>query len=245
MYDMFIGELFGTLILVLLGGGVIANVLLAKSKGLDGGWMVISTGWFIAVVTGVFVSQSLDAPNADINPAVTFAKYLLDMYTVGQMVWVWLAEIVGAFLGAVLVWLCYFPHWQPTKDPIAKLSVFSTTPAIRHYPSNVLCEIIGTMVLVIGVAAIFGPASHGHPLDGWGPYLVGVLVWGIGLSLGGPTGYAINPARDLGPRIAHAILPIAGKGSSDWCYAWVPIVGPLLGAGLGAIVWHVMLKHLH
>ena len=176
---------------------------------------------------------------------MTFAKYLLGLYTFGQMVWVWFAEILGAFLGAVLVWLCYFPHWKLTEDPVAKLSVFSTTPAIRHYPSNLLCEVIGTLVLVVGVAAIFGPASHGHPIGGWGPYLVGILVWGIGLSLGGPTGYAINPARDLGPRIAHALLPIAGKGNSDWRYAWVPIVGPLAGAGLGAIIWDVMLKHLH
>ena len=151
----------------------------------------------------------------------------------------------GAFLGAVLVWLCYFPHWKPTEDPVAKLSVFSTTPAIRHYPSNILWEIIGTLVLVVGVAAIFRPTSHGHPIGGWGPYLVGILVWGDGLSLGGPTGYAINPARDLGPGIAYALLPISGKGSSDWRYAWVPIVEPLIGVGLGAIIWYVMLNHLH
>jgi len=234
----FIGELFGTMFLILFGCGVVANVLLTDSKGQNAGWLSIATGWGFAVVIGIFVAQSAGSPNADINPAVTFAKYLLgDFYTCRQVLIAISAQMIGAFLGAVIVWLAYLPHWEKTKNPSYKLAIYSTTPAIRHFPSNLLCEIIGTTVLIIGIAAIFGHATKGNPATGLGPYLVGVLVWAIGLSLGGQTGYAINPARDLGPRIAHAVLPIAGKGSSDWRYAWVPIVGPLIGASIGAIVW--------
>jgi glycerol uptake facilitator protein len=240
MVHAFIGEFLGTAVLILLGGGVVANVLLSQSKGQNSGWIVIATGWFIGVVIGVFVAQSAGSANADINPAVTLAKYLIGIYAFPQMLGNWLAQLVGAFVGAVLVWLCYLPHWQVTEDKSFKLMVFCTRPAIRHYPANLLCEIIATTLLVVGVAAIFGPATHGHPVEGIGPYLVGVLVWGIGLSLGGPTGYAINPARDLGPRLAHALLPIAGKGNSDWSYAWIPIIGPLIGGVIGAALWHVV-----
>lgn len=237
-----LGEFLGTMVMIIFGGGVVANVLLKKSKGYGGGWMVITSGWFIAVVIGVFVAQSSGAPNADLNPAITFAKYLLhDSYTFPQMCATMLIETVGAFCGAVIVWLIYLPHWAVTDDPAAKLAVFCTTPAIRNYPSNLLTEIICSAILVIGVGAIFGKATVGHLDPGMGPYMVGLLVWGIGLSLGGPTGYAINPARDLGPRIAHAILPIPGRGSSDWQYAWIPIIGPLLGGVLGAFFWKLFL----
>lgn len=233
------GELLGTLCLILLGGGVVANVLLTQSKGSNGGWITIATGWFVAVVIGVFVAQAAGAPNADINPAVSFAKYLLGFYSIPSLLVIICAQLIGAFIGASLVWLAYLPHWRVTQDPMKKLLVFSTAPAIRHYPSNLLCEVIATALLVFGIGAIFGKAVVSHPASGLGPYLVGVLVWGIGLSLGGPTGYAINPARDLGPRLAHALLPIAGKGSSDWRYAWVPIIGPLLGAAIGALLWRL------
>lgn len=239
MFDMCLGEFLGTLVLITLGGGVVANVCLEKSKAYQSGWIVIATGWFVAVVIAVFVAQSAGAINADVNPAVSLAKYLLGHYNIQELLGIWLAQLLGAFCGAVVVWLAYLPHWKLTHSQEAKLAVFCTTPAIRNYPANLLCEIIGTMILVVGVAAIFGHATQGKPMPGVGPYLVGVLVWGIGLSLGGPTGYAINPARDLGPRCAHAILPIAGKGSSDWRYAFVPIIGPLIGGLIGAMSWHL------
>lgn len=240
--NYFTGEFFGTMCLIILGGGVVANVILTKSKGEHAGWITITTGWFVAVVIGVFVAQSAGAPNADINPGVTIAKFMLGYYSFPEMLCVMAAQLLGAFIGAIIVWLSYLPHWGITENKSFKLMVFSTVPAIRHYPSNLLCEIIGTTMLVFGVGAIFGKASMHHPASGLGPYLVGVLVWGIGLSLGGPTGYAINPARDLGPRIAHFILPIAGKGSSDWSYAWVPILGPLIGGVLGGFLWMWLFK---
>ncbi len=239
MQSIFIGELLGTMMLIILGAGAVANVLLKRSKGEESGWIVITTGWFVAVVIGVFVAQSSGSMNADINPAVSLSKYLIGLYSFSQMMIMMLAQLIGAFIGAIVVWLVYLPHWRATENPTYKLLVFSTAPAIRCYPANLLCEFIASLVLVLGVAAIFGKATLSHPATGMGPYLVGILVWGIGLSLGGPTGYAINPARDLGPRIAHAVLPIAGKGTSDWHYAWVPIVGPLLGGAVGAIMWRV------
>jgi glycerol uptake facilitator protein len=212
-------------------------VLLARSKAENAGWIVITTGWFVAVVIGVFVAISAGAPQADINPAVTIGKVILGVYTIGQAITTIIAQLIGAFLGAVIVYLHYLPHWSVTQDPGLKLAVFSTGPAIRNTTTNLISEIIGTFVLVFGVGAIFSQATGGNPASGLGPYLVGVLVWGIGLSLGGPTGYAINPARDLGPRIAHAILPIPGKGSSDWEYGWIPVVGPIIGGIIGAILW--------
>lgn len=226
------------MVLLIFGCGVVANIVLTGTKGQNDGWLTIATGWFIGVVIGVFVAQSTGSVNADINPAVSFAKYFLNIaYTLPQLLETILVQIVGAITGAIVVWLAYLPHWKVTKSPELKLAVFATTPAIRHYPCNLLSEIIGTVVLIIGVGAIYGQATLGHPATGFGPYLVGLLVWGIGLSLGGQTGYAINPARDLGPRLAHAILPIANKGVSDWKYAWVPVIGPLIGSLLAACFW--------
>jgi len=232
-----LGEFLGVMMLIILGDGVVANVVLAKTKGNSSGWIVITTGWAMAVVVGVFTAISAGAPQADINPAVTLGKVFMGTYTIPQMLATWIAQVLGGVVGGVIVYLVYINHWAPTDNPALKLAVFSTGPAIRNLGTNLLTEIIGTFVLMFGVGAIFTRATGGNPAPGLGPYLVGALVWGIGLSLGGPTGYAINPARDLGPRIAHAILPIPGKGSSDWGYSWVPVVGPLIGAALGALLW--------
>ncbi len=236
MEAAYYGEFLGTLTLIVFGDGVVASTLLKRSKGEFGGWLAIATGWFIAVVMGVFVAQSAGSINADINPALTLAKYYLQQYSLETTLWFMGAQVAGAFLGAIIVWLAYLPHWSITEDADLKRMVFCTAPAIRNYPCNLLSEIIGTMVLIVGVAALFGKATMSGPASGLGPYLVGVLVWGIGLSLGGPTGYAINPARDFGPRLAHAILPIKDKQGSDWHYAWVPVLGPFLGGLLGAVI---------
>lgn len=239
--DNLLGEFLGTMFLIILGDGVVANVLLKKSKGENAGWIVITTGWAMAVMVGVFVSISAGAPQADINPAVTIGKWLvLGVYTPVQAIATMLIQVIGAFFGAIFVWLIYFSHWAPTEDAGLKLAVFSTGPAIRNPVWNSVTEILGTMVLLIGVGAIFSGATGGAPASGLGPYLVGMLVWGIGLSLGGPTGYAINPARDLGPRIAHQLLPIPGKGGSDWGYGWIPAIMPLIGGVLGALVWSLV-----
>lgn len=237
MLEQCIGEFFGTLVLILLGNGAVANVLLVKSKGHHAGWIAIATGWCVAVIIAVFVAQSAGSPDADINPAVSLAKYWLHLHSFNTALLFMIVQLCGAFVGAILVWLTYLPHWIETDDPLIKLMVFSTVPAIRHYPCNLLSEIIASMMLIIGIAAIFGKATGGNPVNGLGPYLVGILVWGIGLSLGGSTGYAVNPARDLGPRLAHAFLPISGKGRSDWGYAWIPILGPLLGASMASYLW--------
>lgn len=239
MPDNVFGELFGTMILIVLGDGVVANVVLAKNKGFNSGWIVITTGWAMAVMVGVFVAIAAGAPQADINPAVTIGKWLIfGTYTASQAIMTMIAQVIGAFIGAIIVWLAYFKHWAETEDKGAKLAVFSTGPAIRAPVWNFVTEVVGTMVLLIGVGAIFSSAvSPTGPASALGPYLVGALVWGIGLSLGGPTGYAINPARDLGPRIAHQLLPVAGKGGSDWGYGWIPVVAPLVGGVLGALVW--------
>ncbi len=219
----FLGELIGTITLILLGNGVVANVLLARSKGHNGGWMVIATGWGIAVMVGIFVAQKFGSPGAHLNPAVTLALAVKsgDWANVGPFI---AAQMLGAIIGATLVWLHYFPHWAETREQEIKLACFCNSPAIPNQTANLISEIIGTMVLVIGVISLYSTEK-----SGLSPVLVGLLVWGIGLSLGGPTGYAINPARDLGPRIAHAILPIAGKGNSDWGYAWIPVFGPVIG----------------
>jgi glycerol uptake facilitator protein len=240
--DNLLGEFLGTMFLIILGDGVVANVLLKKSKGENAGWIVITTGWAMAVMVGVFVCISAGAPQGDINPAVTIGKWLiLGVYTAPQALATIAVQVVGAFFGAIIVWLTYFNHWGPTEDAGLKLAVFSTGPAIRNPVWNSITEIIGTMVLLIGVGAIFtGATAPNGPATGLGPYLVGALVWGIGLSLGGPTGYAINPARDLGPRIAHQLLPIPGKGDSDWGYGWIPVVAPLIGGVLGALVWNLV-----
>jgi glycerol uptake facilitator protein len=229
MNSPFIGELLGTMVLIILGDGVVANVLLTKSKGNNAGWMVITTGWAFAVMAGVFTAQAFGSSAAHINPAVTIGFAVRDG-DFSNLSWI-LAQLIGAFIGAVIVWLAYLPHWAETKDQGAKLGIFSTGPAIRNTTANLITEIIGTFVLLFGVHAIFA----GTITDGLGPFLVGALVWGIGLSLGGPTGYAINPARDLGPRIAHQLLPIAGKGDSDWGYSWIPVVGPIIGGILAGL----------
>ncbi len=235
----FIGELIGTMIIILLGNGVVANVVLKQTKGESGGWIVITAGWAFAVTFGVFVANAFGSPGAHLNPAVTIAFAVLKSDYSNVVTFI-SAQLIGAFLGAVLVWLQYLPHWKATEDHGSKLACFSTNPAINSPIANFLSEFIATIVLIIGIAAIgFSGTSdvqRGPIPSGIAPYLVGLLVWSIGLSLGGTTGYAINPARDLGPRIAHAILPIPNKGSSQWGYAWVPIAGPVLGAIVGAVI---------
>ena len=230
-----IGEFFGTLVLVVFGCGVCANLTLTKSKGVGGGWVCIALGWGFAVTFGVFTATTLGAPQGDLNPAVTLAKTLAGVYTFGQFITTSIVQILGGIAGAAIVWLCYLPHWAETPDPAAKLGIFSTAPAIRNAAANFLTEVIATFFLMFVIWMIFsGPV--GAMVPGYGPYIVGILIVALGLSLGGPTGYAMNPARDLGPRIAHAILPIAGKGGSDWGYAWVPVFAPLCGALLAYVV---------
>jgi glycerol uptake facilitator protein len=239
--NAFLGEILGTMILIILGDGVVAAVLLNKSKAQNSGWIVITAGWAFAVICGVFVAQATGSPNADLNPAVTVAKIVNGGTTASDGLVRIAGEFIGAFIGAVVVFLAYYPHWAETKDEGLKLAVHSTAPAIRNPMWNLITEIIGTFVLVFVIFSIFGKlAIPGGAAGGVGPFLVGLLVWGIGLSLGGPTGYAINPARDLGPRIAHAILPIPGKGGSDWGYSWIPVVGPLIGGTLAAILQRVI-----
>lgn len=228
----FLGELMGTMMLILLGDGVVATVLLSKSKGQNSGWIVITAGWAFAVVIGVFVATVFGSPAAHINPAVTIGLAVLNNDY--SLIPTFLpAQFLGAFIGATLVWLHYLPHWGETEDKGYKLACFCTAPAIRSFGANMISEIIGTAVLIIGVFAI---AVKGGAVGGLTPYLVGILVYSIGLSLGGTTGYAINPARDLGPRIAHAVLPIKGKGDSDWGYAIVPVLGPIIGAIVAALI---------
>ena len=229
----FTAEVLGTMLLVLLGDGVVAGVLLNKSKAQNAGWMVVTTGWALGVAVAVYAVGRISG--AHINPAVTIGLAVAGKFPWAEVPRYIAAQFIGAFLGAVLVWLAYLPHWDETEDKSSKLSVFSTVPAIRRYPANLVTEIVGTFVLVLGVLAI---AANAAPIQsGLTPLLIGFLVWAIGLSLGAPTGYAINPARDLAPRLAHALLPIAGKGSSDWSYAWVPVVGPAVGGVVGAIVY--------
>jgi glycerol uptake facilitator protein len=229
------GEFMGTLVLVLMGNGVVANVLLRKSKAEDAGWMVIATGWALAVMAGVFTAIACGSPDAHLNPAVTLAA-AIRTGDFSSLAFFAAAQLAGGFAGGTLVWLYFYPHWRETPEADRKRACFCTSPAIRHLPSNLGCEAIGAFLLVLVAGAIFSRAvAAGGPVAGLGPYLVGSVVWGIGLSLGGTTGYAINPARDLGPRIAHAVLPIAKKGDSDWAYAAVPIVGPLIGGALAGI----------
>lgn len=236
MHSPWFGEFMGTLVLVLLGDGVVAGVLLKKSKAENSGWMVITTGWAIAVMCGVFTAIACGSPGAHLNPAVTLGVAMRTGDFSNFLPFV-SAQILGAIIGASLVWVHYLPHWKESLDAAAKLGVFCTAPAIRRFPANFVSEVIGTLVLVFVVSAIFSKnVAAAGPAAGLGPFLVGSLVWGIGLSLGGTTGYAINPARDLGPRIAHALLPIAGKGSSDWGYAAIPVFGPLVGGAIAGLL---------
>ncbi len=247
----FVGELLGTMTLLLMGNGVVAGVLLKFSKAESAGWIVITAGWGFAVMSGVFVAQATGSPGAAINPAVTIAVMVQGGVGVVDGVLQIIAQMIGAFIGATLVWLHYLGHWEATEDQGAKLACFSTGPAIRNTNHNLISEIIGTFVLVFVVFSIFGVGLSGVVPEAAGttftlannlyPYLVGILVFGIGLSLGGPTGYAINPARDLGPRIAHAVLPVAGKGGSDWEYSWIPVVGPIIGGVIAAILGLVLI----
>lgn len=239
---LFWGEVVGTGVLILLGDGVVAGVLLSRSKAQNSGWIVITWAWAMGVLFGVWTSVAVGG-QGDLNPAVTIAKWasgraLYSSPDAGfiQVVIQVAGEFVGAFIGATLVWLAYLGHWEQTEDPGLKLAVFSTGPAIRNYAANLVTEIIGTMLLVFGVFAIFiaTPFTGGAVPGYFGFFAVALLVFAIGMSLGGPTGYAINPARDLGPRIMHFILPIAGKGDSDWGYSWIPVVGPIVGGILGA-----------
>ena len=238
MHSVWFGEFLGTMVLVLLGNGVGANVTLRKSYAADSGWMVITTGWAIAVLCGVLVAQAFGSSGANLNPAITLAV-AVDTGNFSQVLSLWSAQLLGAMGGASLVALHFGPHWKLTPDPAAKLGVFCTNAAVRSPLFNILSEALGTAVLVVVAAAI---GSHGvsatGPAAGLGPWLVASLVWGIGLSLGGTTGYAINPARDLGPRLVHWLLPIPGKGGSNWRYAPIPIVGGLLGAVLAGLLLH-------
>lgn len=228
---LFWAELLGTLILILLGDGVVAAVLLKKSKAENSGWIVITTGWAIAVLCGIVTSMAFGGPGA-INPVGPIADLVAGKIAAATALAMISGEFVGAFLGAILVWLHYFPHWAATEDASAKLAVFCTAPAIRSPAANLISEIIGAFVLIF-VAGAIGKVILTNGLQ---PPLVGALVWGIGLSLGGTTGYAINPARDLSPRMAHQLLPISGKGTSDWGYAWIPVAGPIVGGVLAAML---------
>jgi glycerol uptake facilitator protein len=230
------GEFMGTLMLILLGDGVVANVVLRRSKAEGSGWIVITAGWAFAVMSGVFTAVACGSSDAHLNPAITLG-FAISSHNFAKVLPYMLAQISGAFVGAALVWLHFLPHWGETEDPCLKLACFCTIPAIRRFTANLLSEIVGTFVLVFVVAAIFSKpvVAAGGPASGLGPYLVAALVWGIGLSLGGTTGYAINPARDFGPRLAHSLLPIATKGRSDWNYAIVPILGPLIGGAIAGL----------
>ena len=243
-----LAEAIGTMLLVLLGDGVVANVVLNRTKGQNGGWIVITVGWGVAVAIAVYAVGRISG--AHLNPAVTVGLAVIGSFPWADVPGYLAAQMAGGFAGAILVWLMYLPHWRVTADPGSKLAVFATGPAIRNPAANFIGEVIGTAVLLFGILAIAANAQTlSKPGDvdlsfvfsrGLQPLLVGVLVLGIGLSLGGPTGYAINPARDLAPRLAHAVLPIPGKGSSDWAYSWIPVVAPLVGGALGAGTFFVV-----
>lgn len=233
---MFLAEMFGVMVLILLGDGVVANVVLNKSKGQNSGWIVITAGWAFAVFCGAMTSIAFGGPGS-LNPAGVIAGIVTGGTTIGDGLVLIAGQFVGAFIGAVLVWLAYLDHFRETPDGGAKLAVFSTGPAIRNPVNNLITEIIGTFALIFIVNAILRVLGNGQTFN---PYFVGILIWSLGLSLGGPTGYALNPARDLGPRIAHFVLPIPNKGDSDWGYAWIPVVGPIIGAILGAVLFNAL-----
>ena len=231
--NSFLAELVGTMFLILLGDGVVAAVVLSKSKAENSGWMVITTGWAMAVAMGVYIAGRISGGH--INPAVTLALAAIGKFPWSDVPKYLAAQFLGAFLGAVIVWLAYLAHWPETEDQGKKLVVFSTVPAIRKLHLNLLTEFIATFALMFGVLAIV--ANTASAQSGLTPLLIGFLIWALGLSLGGPTGFAMNPARDFAPRLAHALLPIPGKGASDWGYAWVPIIGPIIGGLLGAVAY--------
>ncbi len=230
-----LGEFVGTAILILLGDGVVAGVLLDRSKAENAGWLAITAGWALAVFAAVTVSISIGDTDAHLNPAFTVASVIMTGHADRLLSYI-PAQILGGFTGAALVWLFYLPHWSSTSDPQKKLGCFATIPAIRSYASNFTSEAVATFVLVLVAAALVSKRlAPGGVAPGLGPVLVGALVWSVGLSLGGTTGYAINPARDLGPRLAHAVIPVKGKGSSDWSYAWIPVAGPVCGSAIAAL----------
>lgn len=228
LFLQLVGEFIGTAVLIILGDGVVAGVSLNKSKAFGAGWIAITLGWGLAVTLGVYTSAFLSP--AHLNPAVTLGMAVAGKFSWSFVVPYIVAQVLGGIVGAIIVWIQYLPHWKETNDQAAILGTFATGPAIRSYGANFLSELIGTVVLVFALLAF----TRGQFTEGLNPMAVGVLITAIGLSLGGTTGYAINPARDLGPRIAHQILPIANKGNSDWAYSWVPIFGPLAGGAIGA-----------
>ncbi|MBL7876072.1 MAG: aquaporin family protein [Cyclobacteriaceae bacterium] len=227
----YLGEFLGTILLILIGEGVVAGVLLKGSKAENAGWLTICITWGLAVTMAIYAVG--DSSGAHINPAVTIGLAVSGDFEWGMVAGYILAQLAGAFSGAVLVWLHYLPHWKGTKDSAAKLAVFSTAPAIRNSVSNLFSEVVATAILIFGILFI----GANEFTQGLKPVVVGALITTIGLGLGGTTGFAINPARDLGPRIAHAILPIPEKGNSDWGYAWIPVVGPIIGGTLGAVLY--------
>ena len=235
----FMAELLGTMLMILLGDGVVANVLLKDTKGNNGGWIVITTGWGLAVFVGVIVAGPFSG--AHLNPAVTIGLAVAGKFAWASVLTYIIAQMLGAMLGAFLVWLMYYDHFQRTNNPESVLAVFCTGPAVRNYVSNIASEIIGAFVLLIAIFYITGgeitPSKTPIGLGSVGAIPVALLVWVIGLSLGGTTGYAINPARDLGPRIMHAVLPIKSKGTNDWAYSWIPIAGPIIGAVIAALLF--------
>lgn len=229
---IYFAEFIGTMILVLLGNGVVANVVLNKAKGNNGGWIVITTGWGFAVAIAVYVTGWVSG--AHLNPAVTIGLASIGSFSWSLVTGYIVAQMLGAFTGAVLVYLAYKQHYDETEDADGKLATFATGPAIRGSYWNVVTEFIGTAMLLLG---ILGIGQTQNSLAGMGAFMVGILVWSIGLSIGGPTGYAINPARDLGPRIAHALLPIKGKRDSDWAYSWIPVLAPIAGGVAGSMLF--------
>lgn len=241
--ESYIAEFVGTAILIILGDGVVGGVLLKDSKAENAGWVVITAGWGLAVAIAVYAVGGISG--AHINPAVTIALAVSGGFEWAMVPGYIVAQLIGAIVGAAIVYLHYLPHWGLTADPGLKLAVFATAPAVRSTVPNVISEVIGTAVLLFGILAIGANAeSLADPAvfaTGLQPLFVGLLVVAIGMSLGGPTGYAINPARDLGPRIAHAILPIPGKGTSDWSYSWIPVAGPVIGGIIGAVGYNVLL----
>jgi glycerol uptake facilitator protein len=239
----FIGEIIGTMLLIILGDGVVGGVLLNKSKAQNAGWVVITWAWGLAVFVGAYSVATVSG--AHLNPAVTIGLAVAGKFSWADVPLYIIAQFIGAFIGAVIVWLHYLPHWAETEDKGLKLAVFCTGPAIRNTTANLISEIIGTFVLVFGILTIKGFALTGMQGAAVNPGALGILpvallVVVIGMSLGGTTGYAINPARDLGPRIAHFVLPIAGKGDSDWSYSWIPVVGPIIGGVIGALLYTVL-----